>query len=204
MTGIASRCKEEMVGKKLQVSNFNVLVKSMQLDSGTVIDVRVLLLRHGKILIVVKPDPPNQGSGSIKLKLKMPPSRLRESTTSNNISTRESLEPAEMVSGPRSSRAKRQVVESDSDDDDDEEDEEEDEDAEGEEEDDEDAEGEEDEDEDAEGESDVEMEDAPTPPVIRKTGSAAKPTITITTAPKAGKVKSVEAKEELPKRNPHI
>ena len=52
--------------------------------------------------------------------------------------------------------------------------------------------------EDAEGESDVDMADAdplPPPPIIRRTGPPSKPTITVTSAPAAGKVKSVEAKE---------
>ena len=136
-------------------------------------------------------------AGSIKLKLKMPPSRLRESTLGKSISVTpaENTELMETPTSSRASRARRQVImESESDDDDDEED------ANGHDEDDddlddEDVEGEEDEEDDAGDASDFDMDAAPPPPVIRKTGPASKPIITITSAPKTGKIKSVEAKE---------
>lgn len=168
---------------------------------------------------------PSDTKSSIRLTVKMPPSKLREATSGNASSrgkatppnNRSGFESTEIVNGPRSSRAKRSMVidsgsEDDEDDEEDAEGDEEEEDAEGDEdeemqdeeeedEDEEDAEGEEDDDEeeeDAEGESDVDMADAeplPPPPIIRRTGPPSKPTITVTTAPTVGKVKSVEAKE---------
>ena len=140
-----------------------------------------------------------------------------------SLNSQDSLGAGEMVTGPRSSRAKRSVIiDSGSDDDDDddddddeiadedaegededelgEDDEEMEEDAEGEEDEEEDAEGEgeeEDEEEDAEGESDVDMADAnlPPPPIIRQSGPPSNPKLMVTPAPTKGQVKSVEAKE---------
>ena len=151
--------------------------------------------------ITVARDPsssPADGRSSIRLTVKMPPSKLREATSGNRPkpvmqTSRDSLEGAEMLTGPRSSRGKRSmVIDSGSEDEEDDVDQDEDaegddDDAEGEEdeedegvEDDEgdedmedeeeeqdeedDAEGEEDEEEDAEGESDAEMQDAEAPP----------------------------------------
>ena len=178
-------------------------------------------------------DSPDGGKKAIHLTVKMPSNKLREATSGSvkkgqSVAERERLEPAEIVSGPRGSRAKKSyVVESDSDDDDG------DEDAEGDEVDDEeDGDGdvhiedqigepeqsddddedvevtgladeddeeqdEADENEDAEGDDDVEMEDEspmPPPPIIKRTGPASKPSVTITPA-QSGKLKSVEAKE---------
>ena len=172
---------------------------------------------------------PVDGRNSIRLTVKMPPSKLREATSGSRVksvglSSRDSLEPAEVVSGPRSSRAKRSVViDSGSEDDDDDEDEDDDgedeeDDAQGEEdegeeeeeveegdeeegaeeedEEDEEAEGDEEEEQDAEGESDVEMQDAdaPPPPVIQRTGPPSKPRLVVT-APTKEPLESVEAKE---------
>ena len=145
--------------------------------------------------ITVEQAPSKPAAGSIKLKLKMPPSRLRESTLGKSISATpaENVEVMETPTSSRASRARRQVImESESD--------EEEEEANGQNEDDddlddEDNEGEEDEEDDAGDASDFDMDTAPPPPVIRKTGPASKPIITITSAPKAGKIKSVEAKE---------
>ena len=133
----------------------------------------------------------------------MPSNKLREATSGRknvSLNSRDRFEPAEIVSGPRGSRAKRSiVVESGSEDE--EEDEAEPSEADEEEDEDEDEEDEEEE-EDAEGESDdggltedVNMSDAAPPrPVIKMTGSSSKPSVTVTPA-QEGKVKSVEAKE---------
>ncbi|KAI4094231.1 MAG: hypothetical protein LQ348_001737 [Seirophora lacunosa] len=159
---------------------------------------------------------PDEAKRSIHLTVKMPSSKLREATGTGakqmSVAEREGLEGAEILTGPRGSRAKRTVVVESSDDDDDEEDDD-DEDVEGEEDD---VEGDEDEDPDGEGDEDLEedaeaddqdpdadadgdvdMDDAdvaPPPPVLKITGPASKPAVSITPAG-AGKVKSVEDKE---------
>ena len=162
---------------------------------------------------------PGDGRDSIRLTVKMPPSKLREATSGNrdkpaSLNSRDSLGPPEIVSGPRSSRAKRSVVIDSGSDDDDDDDEDDDEDAEGEEDEqddqgdddeemdddegEEDAEGEEDEEEeDAEGESDVDMDDAgpPPPPIIQRAGPPSYPKLLVTPAPTQGQAKTVEAKE---------
>lgn len=117
----------------------------------------------------------------------MPSSKLREVTSgskrgssSKNASTEDAV-----VTGPRSSRSKKKMVEVDTSDDDNLRDQEEDEVGDSE-----DAPGEEDEDVDAEG--DVDMDDAPPqPPASKKQG---KPAVTATPAGDKP-VKSVEAKE---------
>lgn len=160
----------------------------------------------------------------------MPSSKLREATSGGArnsvvVNPRDSFVPAEIITGPRGSRAKRAVViESGSEDEEDDEEEEEvEEDDEAEDEEDEeevgseeDAEGEDD-DEDADADADADgtseeieldvggdtpMEDPapPPPPIIRMRGPASKPSVTVTPAVE-GKVKSVEAKETQP-RNP--
>ena len=103
-----------------------------------------------------------------------------------SVNSREAIVPGEILSGPRGSRAKRSVViESASD-------EEEDDDILPIEEEDEDAEEESD---DQDDDGDVEMDYiAPPPPVLKTTGSLAKPSLTLTPA-HDGKLKSVEAKE---------
>jgi hypothetical protein len=104
--------------------------------------------------ITLEPEIEERSTSHIRLKLKMPPSKLRESTTSSSVvvNSRDTFEPAEIISGPRSSRARRQVVvESDSDENDDEDTMDDDED--------DDADGDDDDDDDAEGESDVNMDD---------------------------------------------
>ncbi|MCJ1363000.1 hypothetical protein MMC16_002106 [Acarospora aff. strigata] len=142
---------------------------------------------------------------SIRLTVKMPPTKLREATSGRKaaiaVNSRDTFEPGEILSGPRSSRTKRNVVvESESEDD---EDEDEDEDEEEDEEEDDiipsEEEGEEEEDdegdEDVDAEGDVEMEDAPAPPpLIFKTTAGSKPSVTVTPAD-GGKLKSVEGKE---------
>lgn len=162
----------------------------------------------------------------MRLTMKMPASKLREATSADSISnvaenSRESFQGGEVLSGPRSSRAKRNyVVESDSEDDDDEEEEEiqvsddgEESEEGGEEEEDDDQQqeieedGEEAEDEsedpDADADGDIEMDEeaddgipigAPPPPIIKVKGPVSKPTISVTPA-KDTKIQSVEAKE---------
>ena len=172
---------------------------------------------------------PDESRKALRLTVKMPSSKLREamssSTSSRSPNPGDQLTGADIVSGPRSSRAKKSyVVESESDDDEDDEDEEieasedeqneQDEEGEGEEDEEEDAEGEAEEesidDEDADADGDIDMDDdaddgqpLPAPPSILKVnGPAAKiPAMpvakpTLTVTPaQDAKVKSVEAKE---------
>ncbi|KAL9020934.1 MAG: hypothetical protein Q9185_001897 [Variospora sp. 1 TL-2023] len=158
---------------------------------------------------------PDEAKRSIHLTVKMPSSRLREATGTGakqmSVAEREGLQGAEILTGPRGSRAKRTVVMESSDEEDEEEDEDQDiegeeDDGEGDEEEEEDGEGEEDLEEDAEADDqdadadadgDVDMDDAdvaPPPPVLKITGPSSKPAVSATPAI-AGKVKSVEAKE---------
>ena len=139
---------------------------------------------------------------SIRLTVKMPVNKLREATSGNKkkvaVNSRHVLEPAQILSGPRGSRAKRTIVEeSDSEDVDDKDgdDEGEDEDEEDEDEVEEDEEDEE-EDEDDDAEEDVDMNDAPPPAVVKpaRAPPGPKPVVTVTPALE-GKIKSVEAKE---------
>ena len=144
----------------------------------------------------------------------MPSSKLREATSvgrkNTAVGSRGSFEPAEIISGPRGSRAKRPIVEesgSEDDENDEEEEEEqpseaEDEEADGDVDVDVDADTDVDDLEDAEGESDdadadgdvvMEDPDSPPPPIIRMTGPSSKPTLTVTPAP-VGKLRSVESK----------
>jgi Ino eighty subunit 2 len=148
------------------------------------------------------------GKNSLKLTVKAAPSKLRQAISGSQLPpnpyTDEASEsdatPKPSVRTARATRNPRTVVEQDSDEDD----EDEDEDAEGEDDDDEDAEGEEvdqellaneDSQDDAEGEDD-DMEDLPPPPVIKqqKVPGKAKATVSVS-APPAGPLKSVEAKE---------
>lgn len=165
---------------------------------------------------------PDESKKSIRLTVKMPSSKLREATSGSRrnvtVNSRDNFEGVEILTGPRGSRAKRTIVEeSESDEDEDEEsaasddeqqDEEDEEQEEDGEEDDEDEEAEEDSadadadadadvDADVDADGDIVMDDEaslPPPPVIKLTGSAAKPSLTVTPA-QEGKVKSVEAKE---------
>ena len=163
---------------------------------------------------------PDEAKRSIHLTVKMPSSKLREATgvPRKNVSLgeREGLEGGEILTGPRGSRAKRTVVvESESEDEEDEEEDEaedeemEDEDGEGEDDEDQEeedeAEDEEDQDEeadpdadaDADADGDIDMDDAnaaPPPPVLKITGPASKPAVSVTPA-QVGKLKSVEEKE---------
>ena len=138
-------------------------------------------------------EPPTEATRSIHLKVKAPPSKLREVTSGLAVNSRDSLGGAEVVSGPRKSRSKKAIVDESSEEDD------EDEDAEGDVDDeelDDDAEGDDDDEEDADG--DVDMEDvydkplpipsAPKPPVT-------KPKVTIRRAEAASAAKSVEPGE---------
>lgn len=148
---------------------------------------------------------PDESRKALRLTVKMPSSKLREAmssgTSSRSPNPGDQLTGAEIVSGPRSSRAKKSyVVESESDDDEDDEDEEveasedepveqedeeQDVEGEGEEDEEEDAEGEAEEesvDEDADADGDIDMDDdaddgqpLPAPPSILKVnGPAAK------------------------------
>ncbi|CAI7573766.1 unnamed protein product [Penicillium manginii] len=125
-------------------------------------------------------DPSGEPARTLRVTVKMPAGKLREAT--GGRSGRRSVNVFQenpIVSGPRSSRNKKKVVEVASSDDEDIEDEEEDE-----VEDEEDAPGEDD-DEDADG--DIDMDDALPQPPTRRNAKV--------TAPARGKAKSVEAKE---------
>lgn len=157
---------------------------------------------------------PDEAKRSIHLTVKMPSSKLREATGAAgkqmSVAEREGLEGAEILTGPRGSRAKRTVVvESSDEEDEDDEDEDaegEEEDAEGEEEEEPDEEGNEGPDEDAEADDqeadadadgDIDMDDAdapPPPPVLKVTGPNSKSAVSLMPA-EVSKVKSVEAKE---------
>jgi Ino eighty subunit 2 len=158
--------------------------------------------------------PDDSTKKSIRLTVKMPPTKLREATSGRQaaagVNSRDAFEPAERLLGSRRGSRKRYYAdESESEEDEDEEeddiipseenDEEDDaEEAEVEEEEDE----EEDEDaggeEDVDAEGDVEMEDAlvPVPPplIFKATKGSSRPSVTVTLAD-GGKVKSVEAQE---------
>lgn len=156
---------------------------------------------------------PDESRKALRLTVKMPSSKLREaissSTSSRSPNPGDQLAGAEVISGPRSSRANKKsyVVESESDDDEDDEDDEveasedeqagqeddeQDEEGEGEEDEDEEAEGEDEEesvDEDADADGDIEMdEDAddgqplPAPPPVLKVNG---PTVKIPAKPVA-------------------
>lgn len=157
---------------------------------------------------------PDDSKKSIRLTVKMPSSKLREATSGSRknvaVNSRDTFEGVEIPSGPRGSRAKRAIVVESESEEDDEEDGPPSEDEPQEEDDEEQEEEGDDEDEDSEGDSadaeadadgDLVMDDEaplPPPPVVKMTGPAAKPSLTITPA-QEGKVKSVEAKEmELP------
>ncbi|KAL9045030.1 MAG: hypothetical protein Q9214_001873 [Letrouitia sp. 1 TL-2023] len=160
---------------------------------------------------------PDEAKRSIHLTVKMPSSKLRQATAGpRRGAARAATDVGEVVTGPRSSRAKRHiVVESESseeeeaeeeDDAGDEEGEEEDEDEandvdeveeEEEEEDEEDEQDEAEDDADADADGDIDMEDAtpqPPPPILKITGPASKPAVSVTPA-QVGEVKSVEARE---------
>ena len=149
---------------------------------------------------------PDDSKKSIRLTVKMPSSKLREATSgtakSITVNSRDTFEPGEIMSGPRGSRAKKSyVVESPSEDEEDEEEEEDDDivpsEDEEEEEEDEDAEGDSDDvDADVDADGDVEMDESasPPPPIIKLSGPASKPSVTVTPA-QEGEIKSVEARE---------
>jgi Ino eighty subunit 2 len=158
--------------------------------------------------------PPPGGKNSLKLTVKAAPSKLRQAISGSQLPpnpyTDEASEsdatPKPTARTARATRNPRTVVEQDSDEDD----EDDDEDAEGEDDDDDDdADGEEvdqellaneDSQEDAEGEEDDDMDDVPDshppPPVIKqqKIPGKSKANVTVS-APAAGPLKSVEAKE---------
>jgi len=166
---------------------------------------------------------PEGAKKAIHLTVKMPSNKLREATSNGRVGTRDGLEPADIITGPRSNRGRKSyVVESESDDEEEEEEEEEEEaeddipvedqigepeatdddidaDENDEEEPEQDEAADEDEAESGSGEEDeeVEMEDEtpmPPPPVIGMTGPASKPRVTVTPA-QSGKLKGVEERE---------
>lgn len=126
---------------------------------------------------------------SVCLLFKMPSSKLRDATgggTRGGAATRRSVNvftENPIVSGPRTSRPRKKLVEVNTSDEEDMDDQEEDE------VDDEDAPGEDDEDADADG--DLDMDDAPPQPPVSKRHAKASATSAATSKP----VKSVEAKE---------
>ncbi|KAI9688277.1 MAG: hypothetical protein M1820_010305 [Bogoriella megaspora] len=136
----------------------------------------------------------SEATRSIHLKVKAPPSKLREVTSGATINSRDTFDDTEVITGPRKSRSRKPIVEESSEED-------EDEDAEGEddeeEEQDEDAEGDEDdEEEDADG--DVDMEDVyqkPLPIPVAPKATASKPKVTIRRPDISSVTKSVEEKE---------
>ncbi|RAH39872.1 PAPA-1-like domain-containing protein [Aspergillus brunneoviolaceus CBS 621.78] len=143
---------------------------------------------------------------SIHLTVKMPSNKLREVTGGSSRgapATRRSVNvftENPIITGPRTSRPRKKLVEVDTSDEDDledqEEDEVDDEDAPGEDEDDEDEdedEEDEEEDEDLDAEGDLDMDDAPPQPPVPK--RHAKATAAAAAAPSAKAVKSVEEKE---------
>ncbi|KAL4920196.1 PAPA-1-like conserved region-domain-containing protein [Aspergillus aurantiobrunneus] len=129
---------------------------------------------------------------SIHLTVRMPSNKLREATSgsSRSAASRRShnvFTDNPIVTGPRTSRSKKRLVEVNTSD----EEEENLEDQEEDEIDDEDAPGEDEEDEDEDADGDVDMDDAPPqPPVSRRHGKAA-----VNSAPSRKPAKSVEAKE---------
>ncbi|KAL4803541.1 PAPA-1-like conserved region-domain-containing protein [Aspergillus unguis] len=144
------------------------------------------------VTVVRAPSEPSDGNNrSIHLTVRMPSNKLREATSGNSRSaaSRRShnvFTDNPIVTGPRTSRSRRKLVEVETSDEeeenleDQEEDEVDDDDAPGEEEDD---------DEDADG--DVDMDDAPPqPPVSRRQAKAA-----VASAARSKPTKSVEAKE---------
>ncbi|OCK74203.1 hypothetical protein K432DRAFT_470641 [Lepidopterella palustris CBS 459.81] len=146
---------------------------------------------------------PEETRQSIHLTVKAPPSRLREATSgpprSITANSRERFQGGEIVTGQRSTRNKKVILDESSEEDEDEEEiEEEPEEMDEEDEDEDDEEEvEEDEDIDAEGEEDVEMEDVqplphPFAPKSRGVARLVKPSINVTPAPD---ISSVEAKE---------
>ena len=170
-----------------------------------------------------EPDSPEDSKRALRLTMKMPSSKLREATSAASLpDPRGSLDGGEIISGPRSSRAKKSyVVESESDDDEEEDEEDGEADLEpsdaeiegGDEEDQEeqvqasdeeeagDEEDEDDADADADADGDIDMDDTaddgvpmpPAPTLLRVKGPS-KPTLIVSPI-QEGKVKSVEAKE---------
>ncbi|GIZ49472.1 hypothetical protein CKM354_001250200 [Cercospora kikuchii] len=149
---------------------------------------------------------PAAGKTSLRLTVKAPPSKLRQATSGSAIppnpyadnQSESDATPAPPRRAARATRNPRTVVDHDSDEMD------EDQDAEGEDEEedaeasnDQDAMGNDDSEEDAEGEDDdVDMDDHPPPPVITRHPAPSKgKSQTIVSAPPAGTLKSVEAKE---------
>ncbi|KAL3474976.1 PAPA-1-like conserved region-domain-containing protein [Aspergillus californicus] len=144
---------------------------------------------------------PGGSRRSLHLTVKMPSNKLREVTggSSRSAASRRShnvFTDNPIISGPRTSRSSRRLVEVNTSDeeenlDDQEEDEVDDEDAPGDDEEDPDVDADADADADADGDGDVDMDDAPPqPPVSRRHAKAA-----VTSAPNGKPAKSVEAKE---------
>jgi len=131
------------------------------------------------VTIFRAPVSPGQLGKSLRLIFKMPSSKLREAT---NASKRNIFTEDPIVTGPRTSRPRKRMVEISTSDEEDLSDQEEDE------VDDDDAAGDEDEDADADG--DLDMDDAPPQPPSRRQAKVAP-----TSTPSRRQVKSVEAKE---------
>lgn len=152
---------------------------------------------------------PDELKKSIRLTVKMSSSKLREATSGPRknvaVNSRDTFEGGEILSGPRGSRAKRSiVVESESEEEEDDEAPQSEEEQQDEEDDEQEEDGEDDDEEveddsadaDADADGDVDMDDAPLapPPILKMTGPATKPSVTITPASEE-KTKGVEAKE---------
>ena len=163
---------------------------------------------------------PESGKKGIHLTVKMPSNKLREATSHRRKSAPDGLEPADIISGPRSNRGKKSyVVESETDEEEEEaEDTEEDvpledqigepeatdddidaDENQDEEEEEQDQAADEDEGETGDGheDEDVQIEDEspmPRPPIMKLTGPTSKPSVKVTAA-KNVKLQSVEAKE---------
>ncbi|KAL4933420.1 PAPA-1-like domain-containing protein [Aspergillus undulatus] len=141
-------------------------------------------------VVRTRSETPEGARRSIHLTVRMPTKKLREATsgTSRNASRRSHnvFTDNPIVTGPRTSRSKKRVVEVDTS-----EEEEDLDDQEEDEVDDEDAPGEEEDDEDADADGDLDMDDAPPqPPVSRRQAKAA-----AAPATRGKPAKSVEAKE---------
>lgn len=132
--------------------------------------------------------PPEESQRSIRLIIKMPSSKLREVTggRSRSSSKRNVFTEDPIVTGPRSSRPRKRLVEINTSDEEDLSDQEEDD------FDDEDAQAEDDEDADADADADgdLDMDDAPPQPPPRRHAK-----IAVASAPTRKAVKGVEAKE---------
>lgn len=160
---------------------------------------RSVLSPPSVIVVRTRSESPESDRKSIHITVKMPPSKLREATggSSRSAASRRShnvFTDNPILSGPRTSRSKRRVVEVETS----EEEEEDLEDQEEDEVDDEDAPGEDDEDEeDEDADGDVDMDDAPPqPPVSRRNAKATAASASIRKPAKSVEAKEMELDEE--------